>query len=355
MKKRALFWTGIACTACVLLVGCSKKDVVDTETVVVATVGDRSITLKQFDESLEKMPDKYRPAEEGLEGLKEFLDTVINKELLAQVAEEEIGGLNEMQKMRWERMTRRFVFELVERREVHANTDVTDDEIEEAYKRETVYRARHILLNSLAEAQRMRSLLDQGAVFEVAANKVSVDRRTAKDGGDLGPVSFGGMPAAIDEALEQMEVGETVGPVKTNLGYHIIKLEDKSQRELPPLDANMRDQLKNLLMGRKAQDDAKAFLEKAKKAVGVKYHPEAMRLLDRHFSALWAAPEFLKDPVSIGQPGVDPGPWFPDFSDEDRALPMVTIADSIVYLGDWIDRKYRAPALVWPKGEERNG
>jgi parvulin-like peptidyl-prolyl isomerase len=358
MRQWTMVLTGMACAACVVLLGCSRseKEVLDTETLVVATVGDRSITLKQLEESIEKVPAEYKPDEEGLEGLKKFLDTVINKELMALVAEEEIGELSEPQKMRLERMTRRFVFELVEKREVHPNTNVTDAEIERAYeKRKTAYRVRHILLNGLAEAQRMRSLLDQGAVFEVMANKVSIDKRTAKDGGDLGTVSFGDLPAVIDEALEHMEVGETVGPIKGPLGYHIIRLEEKSQRELPPLDENMRDRLRNLIMARKIQDESREFLAKAKKAVGVKFHPEAMRLLDRRFSALWADPDFLEDPVSIGQPGVDPLPWFPDFSDEDRALPLVTIADSTIYLGDWIDRKCRAPALVWPKGggEER--
>ena len=336
---------------CLPLLGCSKKQEEKAEGQILATVGTRTITLEQFEEKFKKMPSGMKPKEEGLEGLRRFLETMIQKELIAQVAEEEIRELTDKQKNRLENRTRNIIFEILDGREVRPNYEVADSEVEELHeKRKIGYRPRHILVKSLGEANEVLKLLSEGGVFEALSMEFSIDTRTYRDGGDLGYITLGEMPVEFDAALESMKVGETVGPVKTDRGYHIIRLEDSREMDRPPLDDKLREQLKFTIMARRAKTAKDNFLEKVKKEIGVKYHPEAVRLLDRRFTNLWANQEFLDSPASIGQPGGDASVWFPEFNDEDRDLSLVTMGDSTITLGDWIDKKRYAPSLVWPKG-----
>jgi len=337
---------------CLPFLGCSEKQTEDEAAgTVLATVGERTITLEQFEEKFKRMPPNMRPQEEGLEGLRQFLETMIQKELIAQVAEEEIAELTDRHKNRLENRTRNIIFETLERRQVRPNFEVSDAEVEEMHeKRRIGYRPRQILVKSLGEANEVLKLLNEGGVFEALAMEFSIDSESYRDGGDLGYITLGRMPVEFDEALENMKVGETVGPIKTEMGYHIIRLEDSREMDRPPLDDSLREQIKFQIMARRAKAAKDGFLDKVKKEIGVKYHPEAVRLLDRRFTALWANQEFLESPASMGQPGVDASVWFPEFDEEDRALTLVTMGDSTITVGDWVGKKIYAPALVWPKG-----
>lgn len=316
-----------------------------------AEVGSRTITLEDLESAYEKAPESMKPEEEGVEGLRAFLETMIQKELLAQAAEDSIGGLNSRQKIRLERRTDNIIYEVIEAEEARPDLEVTDREIEELYeKRKIGYRPRHILVKSLGEANEIMTLLNEGAMFEALAMQMSIDRRTYANGGDMGLVFAGDTDPDFERALFNMEVGETVGPVKTSRGYHIIRLEDKHEAPVPPLDDDLRERVKIMILTRRSMELKEAFLDKVKEEVGVKYHPEAVRLLDRRFTALWDDKKFLEDPASIGSPGVDASRWFPEFAEEDYDLPLVTIGDSTIVLGQWIEKMLYAPAIVWPKG-----
>jgi parvulin-like peptidyl-prolyl isomerase len=332
------------------LAGCGKKQVEDTSAIV-ATVGARSITLDQLEEMYKTTPISYRPSEEGLEGLKSFLNTMVQKELLAQAAEDSIGELNPRQKIRLERRTDNIIYELIESSEVRPSLTMTDAEVERFYEnRRFGYRPRHILVKSLGEANEVMRLLSEGAVFEALAMQMSIDRKSYRDGGDMGFVSKGDTEPAFEEALLKMKVGETVGPVKTDRGYHIIRLEDQREVALPPLDDDLKERFRMIILSRRGKELKDEFLSRIKDETGVKYYPEPVRLIDRRFTQLWANQEFLDDPASIGSPGVDASKWFPEFLEEERELTLATIGDSTITLGAWIDKLYYAPALVWPKG-----
>lgn len=330
--------------------GCAKKKVEDTSAIV-ATVGARTITLEQLEQKLKDTPATYRPSEEGVEGLKVFLNTMIQKDLLAQAAEDSIGELDARQKVRLDRRVDNIIYELIEANEVRPDLTVTDAEVEQFYEsRKIGYRPRHILVKSLGEANEIMKLLSEGAVFEALAMQMSIDRNTYSNGGDMGFISKGDTDPAFEAALINMKVGETAGPIKTGSGYHVIRLEDQREVELPPLDDDLMERMRMMILSRRAKELKDAFLSKIKDKIGVKYYPEPVRLIDRRFTALWATPEFLENPASIGSPGVDASHWFPEFTDEDRELPLVSIGDSTITLGTWIDKMHYAPALVWPKG-----
>jgi len=126
---------------------------------------------------------------------------------------------------------------------------VTDAEIQAAYDKakaeavEPEYRARHILVKTEAEAKKLIAELGKKAKFEDLAKKHSLDPGSAKNGGALDWSDRRAFVKEFSDALAGLKKGETTQkPVKTQFGYHIIKLEDTRKPTIPPLEA-VRDEI----------------------------------------------------------------------------------------------------------------
>jgi len=87
--------------------------------------------------------------------------------------------------------------------------------------------ARHILVDSLEEANEIIGLLDQGSDFAELAKERSEDPGSKDQGGNLGFFKPGAMVPEFDEAVFSMEIGQISEPVETMHGFHIIELLDK--------------------------------------------------------------------------------------------------------------------------------
>ncbi len=111
-------------------------------------------------------------------------------------------------------------------------------------------RARHILVKSEDEAKAVLAELKNGVDFAELARQKSTDPGAA-DGGDLGYFPKEEMVPEFAEAAFQLEKGQLSEPVRTRFGWHIIKVEDKRDRQVPEFD-KVRDQLETHLV-RKAQ------------------------------------------------------------------------------------------------------
>lgn len=108
-------------------------------------------------------------------------------------------------------------------------------------------RPRHILIGSIeedteAEARAMDVMerLDAGEAFEDLAAEVSEDPGTSGQGGDLGWLSRS--TGAFQDAVFDMELGEVRGPVKSEFGYHVIRLDEIREGEIRTFEA-VRDEL----------------------------------------------------------------------------------------------------------------
>ncbi len=86
-------------------------------------------------------------------------------------------------------------------------------------------RASHILVDKKLDAEKIIEKLNSGAKFEAQAQKWSNCPSKAK-GGDLGYFGKGRMVKAFEDAAFSLKKGEISGPVKTQFGYHIIKVTD---------------------------------------------------------------------------------------------------------------------------------
>lgn len=122
---------------------------------------------------------------------------------------------------------------------------VTDAEVQAMYDKaktqpmEPEYHAHHILVKTEAEAKKLIGELDsKKARFEDLAKKYSKDPGSAKNGGALDWTDRRAFVPEFSDALAHLKKGEiTKTPVKTQFGYHIIRLDDTRTPKLPPLDA----------------------------------------------------------------------------------------------------------------------
>ena len=113
-------------------------------------------------------------------------------------------------------------------------------------------RARHILVETEDEAKAIVEQLKGGADFATLAKEKSKDPGAA-DGGDLGYFGKEQMVPEFAEVAFKMYPGQISNPVKTQFGWHIIKLEDKRTKPVPEFE-KVKDQIEAFVM-RKAQTE----------------------------------------------------------------------------------------------------
>ena len=85
----------------------------------------------------------------------------------------------------------------------------------------TLAMARHILLKTKEEAEKVKLRLANGEAFDVLAKKFSTCP-SAKKGGDLGEVKKGQMVGSIDKVIFKQPLNKTHGPIKSKFGYHLV-------------------------------------------------------------------------------------------------------------------------------------
>jgi len=130
---------------------------------------------------------------------------------------------------------------------------ITEDELKAAY--ETMksqytgkeYHVEHILVEKEADAKAITAQLKAGASFEDLARSKSKDPGSAPNGGDLGWVGEKSLVPEFSKAMVQLKKGQTTDkPIKTQFGWHVIKVEDIRDVKTPTLD-EMRNQLKQMI------------------------------------------------------------------------------------------------------------
>jgi len=140
------------------------------------------------------------------------------------------------------------------------NDDAMKKVYEEASKQitgEQEVRARHILVETEDEAKAVKAELDKGADFAELAKKKSKDPGSA-DGGDLGFFTKEQMVPEFSAVAFSLEPGKISDPVKSQFGWHVIKVEEKRNRKAPEFD-QVKPQIEQYVT-RKAQADYVAKL-----------------------------------------------------------------------------------------------
>jgi len=137
----------------------------------------------------------------------------------------------------------------------------TYDEAAKNQKPDTEYHAHHILVPTEDEAKAAQKRVKSGEDFVKVATEVSKD--PGAKGGDLGWFTRDRMVPEFGDAASKLEPGQVSDPVKTQFGWHIIKLDEKRAKTFPPLD-QIKDQVARYVV-QKAQSELVAKLREGAK------------------------------------------------------------------------------------------
>ena len=129
---------------------------------------------------------------------------------------------------------------------------ITDKELKDNYKPEI--KASHILVKDEATAKKVKEELGQGKSFEELAKQYSEDTGSKEKGGDLGFFGPGKMVKEFEDAAYKLKKDEVSEPVKSQFGYHIIKVTDIKEPE-KSFEQSKAD-IKKEIVQKKAQDGA---------------------------------------------------------------------------------------------------
>ncbi len=147
---------------------------------------------------------------------------------------------------------------------------VTDAEVKAEYDKFVAansgkeYKARHILVETEDQAKKIIADLKKGAKFEDIAKKQSKDPGSGANGGDLDWASPASFVPEFSEAMIKLNKGETTpAPVKSQFGWHVIRLDDVRQAQMPKLD-DVKAQIAQQLQQQRLQKYQEELRAKAK-------------------------------------------------------------------------------------------
>ncbi len=232
MKKHLL--TGIAAAA--LMAGLTPLAFAQN----LAIVNGKPVPSARADVLADQVKRSGRQITPELE--KQIKDEVIAREIFIQEAQKQ--GLDATEDFKTQMELARQTILI---RDLFANYQktnvVTDEEIKAEYDRFAAtnsgkeYKARHILVEKEDQAKAIIAKLKRGGKFEDIAKKESKDPGSGAKGGDLDWAPAGNYVAEFSQALAQLTKGKmTETPVKSQFGYHIIRLDDVRDAQLPPLE-----------------------------------------------------------------------------------------------------------------------
>jgi parvulin-like peptidyl-prolyl isomerase len=232
---------------------------------VVLTVGDVKLTAGQIDQIIDALPEQARAQYRG-PARKQLGDNLVK--LLVLSEEGRKRGLDQTSAFKTQIMfANDQVLAGLTFAEINKETKVDDATLRQYYDTHKAefeeIRARHILVrfqgsrvalkpgqkdltetDAFAKAQDLEKQLQAGADFATLAAKESDDAGSGNNGGDLGTFHHGQMVPSFEQAAFALEPGKISDPVKSEFGYHIIKLESKSIKSFDDVKGDLEKKLK---------------------------------------------------------------------------------------------------------------
>jgi peptidyl-prolyl cis-trans isomerase C len=215
---------------------------------VVATVNGQPIRLSELEIAQQALPQQYRnmPLQSVFPAL---LDRMIDSKLVVQEGKKSKVNEDATFKKRLAFVEDQVLQDFWIQREIARQ--VTEEKLRKRYEErlksmpsEEEVHARHILVSTEDEAKSIIADLKKGTAFDKLAKEKSTDKASGAEGGDLGWFKKADMVKEFADAAFALNKGETSdAPVKTQFGYHVIKVEDR-RKAAPPSFEEMADQLR---------------------------------------------------------------------------------------------------------------
>ena len=245
---------------------------------ILASFGGQTITLGEFNQLWEEVPEDYK-----LELDKSMaLDQMISEKLLIQEAknmglEEDSDVLEQIKKI-----TEQILVQVLIEREILDKIKINDEEILEYYEqnkdsfteKEQVY-LYNILLETEEEAQNVLEQLKAGGDFSEIAKEKSTGPSAAQ-GGDLGYLAKGTIILEIEEVIFALELEELSEVIKTDFGFHILKITEKKPETVKTLE-EVKEDIIQILLPNKQNEAFENLLEELKGKAEIEINEEALQ------------------------------------------------------------------------------
>jgi peptidylprolyl isomerase/peptidyl-prolyl cis-trans isomerase C len=240
---------------------------------VIATYKDGEVkesqVMVQFKDALQSQPalkdKKFSDLDRNMQ--EALLRGYINSKLLEkESANSNVEGSKEFQEKLANMKKQLIQQEIVDK---YLKSAVTDKMVDEEYKKiaanmkdKEEIKVSHILVESEETAKDVKKQLNKGGKFADIAAKYSTDQSSKASGGTLGYVMQGQLVPEFEQKAFAMKTGEISDPVKTQFGWHVIKLEDKRKATVPS-----KDEAKPAIQNKLNRDAMEKFFDElAKKA-----------------------------------------------------------------------------------------
>ncbi len=233
----------------------------------VAIVNGKAVPLSRVEALAQQLAASGRPVDDAMrEQLKE---EVILREIFMQEAQKRGVAASPEFKQQME-LARQTILIRAMFADWQKKNPVTDADIKAEYDKFASanagkeYRARHILVEKEDEAKAIIAAIKGGAKFEEQAKQKSKDPGSGANGGDLDWASAASYVAEFSEAMVKLDKGQmTDAPVKSQFGWHVIRVDDIRQAQLPKLE-EIKPQIAQQLQQQKMAEFQKNLREKAK-------------------------------------------------------------------------------------------
>ena len=222
---------------------------------ILATVAGEEITAEDLNAFIQSMPKEQQMYASNPQFRQQIIDQLVNARLFAKYAEElKMDETEEFQKIL--NNAKKEILASMAIGETVKNAEVTEEELKgfyeankQRFEKGGTVRAKHILVKEEAKCQEILEEIIAGKVFEEAAQQYSTCPSGQK-GGDLGEFGKGQMVKEFEDAAFSAEIGQVVGPVATQFGFHLIKVEEKNEATVAAFD-EVKEQIRRNLVAQK--------------------------------------------------------------------------------------------------------
>ena len=230
--KKQMIWTAVAAAAFACLsMGANAQNI--------AIVNGKAVPTSRAEALAQQVARSGRPMTPEVEG--QIKEEVIAREIFMQEAQKR--GLDATAEYKTQiELARQTILIRELFAEFQKTSAVTDADVQAEYDKFVAanggkeYRARHILVETQAQAEAILASLKKGGKFEDIAKKQSKDPGSGANGGDLDWAAPGNYVKEFSDAMVALNKGQVSAPVQSQFGFHIIRLDDVREAQLPKLE-----------------------------------------------------------------------------------------------------------------------
>lgn len=273
---RKLIVFGLTIFTLLFTFGCadkaSEKTTGKTTGTELADVDGETITLEEYSETFTKIPLKQRRKLVGKEGKQKVLNDMIAEKLLYKEALNRGYENNQSVIEQMEEIKRGLILQEYVKVLFNVDMSISDEAVSDYYRehkdefdRQEMVKVSHILTYDVNKAKGLLSQIKLGKDFAELAKQSSEDQGSAWKGGDLGFLPKGKMSAEFDEAAFALKKeGDISDLVKSQYGYHIIKLTGRVPFIESTLSPTVQSNIRRKLTQKKKEEIIKKTVEELK-------------------------------------------------------------------------------------------